>query len=321
MRSFSRIFYFFVIFFFAGFNVKAVEPIWGYENPLSSKKQPVSQSIWGWQHPIDEKVEENSETTQYIWEINAVSVPDYPVGSPMIAIVIDDLGISKERTERTINLPAPLTASFLAYADNLLKQTAAAKRGGHELLVHTPMEPMNEKNDAGPGALTTEMDKEEILDRLNLMLASFPGYVGINNHMGSRFTSNEEKMRIVLEELQKRGLLFLDSLTSKKSTGRELARRLEVPHTVRNVFIDHTREKDRVEKQLELLEAYARKHKTAVGIGHPHPVTLDALEKWIPEAKERGFVFVPISKIVRYQNQQGIKADGLDALNRHDEWD
>lgn len=70
------------------------------------------------------------------------------------------------------------------------------------------MEPINAKFNPGPGALRAEMTAEEIKDRLDLMLGSFPGYVGINNHMGSRFTADSRAMRAVMEEVEKRGLLF-----------------------------------------------------------------------------------------------------------------
>ena len=50
-------------------------------------------------------------------------------------------------------------------------------------------------------------------------------------------------------------------------------------------------------KQLDLLEKHALKRRTAVAIGHPHATTVNALKKWIPKAKEKGFVFVPISMI------------------------
>src|SRR6202022_3812185 len=57
-------------------------------------------------------------------------------GRPRIAVVIDDLGLDKKRTERTIVLQGPLTLSFLAYASDLPRLTGEARRAGHELLVH-----------------------------------------------------------------------------------------------------------------------------------------------------------------------------------------
>lgn len=254
------------------------------------------------------------------WLRYAVAVPDVPEDAPMIAIVIDDLGLNKKMTRRVIELPAPLTASFLAYADNLHEQTARASQAGHELLVHTPMEPLSEKHNAGTGVLKTEMTQDEIRDRLDIMLNSFEGYVGINNHMGSKFTADAEAMEAVIDEVKRRGLLFLDSLTSGNSTAKKIAQQKEIPYAVRNVFLDNTQEESKITDQLRLLERQARKHKMAVGIGHPHQATVDALKKWIPGAKERGVVFVPVSMIAAYL-QDEERLEHYQALNRHDEWD
>lgn len=223
---------------------------------------------------------------------------------PMIAVVIDDLGMNRRLTRRVLKLPAPLTASFLAYADDLPEQAAEASAAGHELLVHTPMEPLD--NNPGPGALMLGMDDDEIRDRLAMMLGSFSGYVGINNHMGSRFTADEHGMEVVLDEVNRRGLLFLDSLTGKNSAGKRIAREKGMPYAVRNVFLDNARESSKVMQQLRLLERLALKNKAAVGIGHPHPATIDALSRWIPEARRRGFALVPVSAVVRrLQEEQG----------------
>ena len=229
------------------------------------------------------------------WQANAVEVelPDYV--APMIAIVIDDMGLNRKMTRKAVELPAPITASFLPYAGNLESQTARAKEAGHELMLHLPMQPFSPRKDAGTGALTVSMSESEILDALNEALSAFDGYVGVNNHMGSRFTANSALMRIVLDELNRRGLLFLDSVTSKYSIGYEIAREIGMPAAARQAFLDNT--KAEIPHRLKELERYASKHGAAIGIGHPHKATIEALQSWMPDAAERGFVFVPVSTI------------------------
>ncbi|MBR1777281.1 MAG: divergent polysaccharide deacetylase family protein [Alphaproteobacteria bacterium] len=215
----------------------------------------------------------------------------------MIAIVIDDLGVNRSMTRAVLSLPAPITASFLAYADDLQKQAETAQSKGHELLLHAPMEPINSHFDPGTNALRSDMSEEEILQKLDLMLSSFTGYVGLNNHMGSKFTANKRAVSIVINELKKRGLLFLDSLTSADSVAWKSARDKHVPYAVRDVFLDNSLDEADIMAQLSLLEKRALKHHTAVGIGHPHKATVKALKKWIPQARKKGLVFVPISMI------------------------
>ncbi|MGO8915317.1 MAG: divergent polysaccharide deacetylase family protein, partial [Stellaceae bacterium] len=222
-------------------------------------------------------------------------------GRPRIAIVIDDVGLDKKRSERAITLPGPLTLSFLPYASDLPRLTEAAHRAGHELLVHVPMEPISRAEDMGPNGLAVNLGADEVLRRLRWDLDRFDGYVGINNHMGSRFTSDAASMTPVMEELKARGLLFLDSRTIGSSTGIELARRLGVPHAARDVFLDNEITAPAIAAQLAEVEQLARHHGSAIAIGHPHDVTLDQLTAWLASLRGKGFVLVPLSAIVKEQ--------------------
>lgn len=231
------------------------------------------------------------------WKIHAVPAPRMD-GRPMIAIVIDDMGIDKRRTARVSALPGPLTLSWLTYAEDLKAQTQAARRGGHEMMLHVPMEPMGEKYDPGPDVLEVKLSAEEIMRRLTWGLDRFDGYVGINNHMGSRFTAHAPGMEVVMRELGRRGLLFMDSVTTQKSVAPAIAQRHGIAFAARNVFLDNERDLQAVRTQLGKLEAHARKHGAAIAIGHPYDETIQALAGWLPGLASRGFVLVPVSTIV-----------------------
>lgn len=231
------------------------------------------------------------------WRRYAVAA-DVSNGGPMIAIVLDDLGIDVRRSSRAVALPAPVTLAFLPYADGLEGQTTAARQAGHELLMHIPMQPHGEDADPGPNALDMRLGAIEVLSRLDWDLARFSGYVGINNHMGSLFTESEEGMRLVAEGLRDRGLMFLDSLTSPKSVAASTVASYGVPTTMRDVFLDNTDTPEEVAMRLEQTEKVARKAGTAIAIGHPRDNTLDVLEAWIPKAKAAGFTLVPLTAVL-----------------------
>ena len=235
------------------------------------------------------------------WQRHAAKVSVAP-GQPMIAIVIDDLGLRRANTERAIALPAPLTLSFLTYARGLPRLAAAARRNGHELLLHVPMEPKDQRYDPGPRVLKVGHSSAELDRRLSWALARFEGFVGINNHMGSRFTATPGAMAHVMAELRRRDLLFLDSLTSPRSVAWQAALGARVPYARRDVFLDHgSRDPAAIRGRLEALERIARQRGYAVGIGHPHSATLRVVAEWLPEARRRGFALVPISAIVSRQ--------------------
>ena len=225
-----------------------------------------------------------------------------PERGPMIALVIDDLGLNRPKTWRTIELPAPLTLSFLTYAQGLPEMTAAARQRGHELMLHVPMQPIDPRENPGRNPLVTEETRERLSDRLIWGLGRFDGYVGINNHMGSRFTAWPEGMAVVMSEMRRRGLLFLDSLTTYQSVGSKVAERFGVPYAVRDVFLDNNAEDaGAIRRQLDKLEETALERGYAVGIGHPYPETLNVLSAWLPKVWGRGLRLVPISAVVRHR--------------------
>jgi polysaccharide deacetylase 2 family uncharacterized protein YibQ len=235
------------------------------------------------------------------WLKNAVASID-PGTRPMIAIVLDDVGATPGDVPGAISLPGPITLSIMTYAANASKIAAEAHRVGHEIMVHVPMEPINRDADPGPNALLVNLSAAEIAKRLDWGLAQFPGYVGINNHMGSKFTQNAAGMRVVLEQLKARGLLFLDSRTIANSVGDALAAELGVTHLQRDVFLDDVIDEADIMKELARTEAIARKHGVAIAIGHPHRDTVAALRQWIPEVQAKGFVLVPISAVAKKRN-------------------
>ena len=186
----------------------------------------------------------------------------------------------------------------MPYATRLHQQTQDAQEAGHELLLHMPMEPVG-PDDPGPGALLTNLPAEEVRARFDTALGSFTGFDGVNNHMGSKFTADPAGMEVVIEELQPRHLFFLDSRTSPKTVGESTAKQRGVPAIARDVFLDDELTLKAVNQQLAETERVARRKGFAVAIGHPHPVTLEALEAWLPQAEKDGFAFVPLRDLVK----------------------
>ena len=231
------------------------------------------------------------------WLRHAVAVA--PDERPAVAIVIDDAGLDRAGTARLNALPAPLTVSFLSYADDLRRQTALALAAGHEIFLHVPMAPLSDSHDPGPRALRPESPAREIRESLAWALSRTTGYVGINNHMGSRFTGDERAMDVLLGALKGRGLAFLDSRTTVASVGEAVAMRHDLPFAARDVFLDHDLDAGKIAGQLDRLEKIARGRGFAVAIGHPHPVTLDVLAAWLETLDERGLVLVPVSAIIK----------------------
>ncbi|MBE1237141.1 divergent polysaccharide deacetylase family protein [Phaeovibrio sulfidiphilus] len=231
------------------------------------------------------------------WKRHAVPAP--AGHGPAVAVIIDDMGLDRPRTRRIAALEGPLTLSYLTYAGNLREQMRAARGNGHELLLHMPMEPLNPKADPGPGALRLADSPEHITRTLRENLDRGESYVGINNHMGSRFTADAAAMTLVMEELSRRGLMWVDSVTSARTKGAVTAAAMGVPWASRTVFLDNDADSASVLKQLDELERAARRHGHAIAIGHPREGTIIALQAWLPTLEHKGIRLVPVSALAR----------------------
>ncbi len=216
----------------------------------------------------------------------------------LIAIVIDDVGLGKSITKEAIKLPKEITLAFLPYGRDIQEKTKKALEKGHELWVHVPMEPLNESVDSGPHTLKVKDSAPEIMQNLEWNLAQFDGYVGINNHMGSKFTAQPNSMEIVMKTLKKKKLLFLDSRTTPQSYGYHQALKNGVRAIERDVFLDNVDDEEKILAQLKKLEEKARQNGQAVGIGHPRKKTFNALYKWMSSLNDKEFVVVPLSRLM-----------------------
>ena len=224
-----------------------------------------------------------------------------------IAIVIDDVGMNRKQSRAVIDISGvPMTLAFLPYAPDLSALTEPALEAGHELLIHMPMEPMNGDIDTGPIALKSGMGKAELGEMLEKAFASFDGYVGINNHMGSRLTQDRAAMDFVMDVLEKRGLFYLDSKTIGSSVAAQAAREQGLEHAERDVFLDHEESLAFARGALRKLEKVALEKGHAIAIGHPKANTVTALKEWLPTLEARGFEIVPVSDLLQTPSESGM---------------
>jgi hypothetical protein len=229
----------------------------------------------------------------------APSRPSGEAAAPRAAIVFDDLGQRLSHLEQLASLEIPLTIAVIPGLPATAATVREASRLGIQLLLHQPMEPREEvAKDPGAGVLLTSMGTEEVRARLSENLAAVPGAVGVNNHMGSRFTEETAGLAAVMAELKARGLFWLDSRTTPATRGTEIAQDAGVRAIERDIFLDAEVSAEFVRGQVRRLLATARERGTAVAIGHPHPETIAALKELRAELLDSGVQLVPLSALV-----------------------
>jgi polysaccharide deacetylase 2 family uncharacterized protein YibQ len=218
----------------------------------------------------------------------------------LIAIVIDDLGQDIKQAKEVLTLPGNITVAVLPGLAQSKDVANLAKQASHEVLLHMPMEPLkNHEKTQTPGTLSAEMTPMAFLTTVSDDVESVPGAVGVNNHEGSALTENKEAMKFLMAELKARNLFFLDSLTNPKSVAYATAVEFGLKAARRDVFLDNEGDNPAyIHDQLATLVDIARKHGKAIGIGHPHPVTLSELRKWLADIGAQGIEIVPVSRLM-----------------------
>ncbi len=219
-------------------------------------------------------------------------------GYPRVAIIIDDIGFDKKLAYDLVAIEGNFTFSILpgspfgrTIAENLHTM-------GAEIMLHLPMEPVQYPEvDPGPGAILASMSPDVLIESLRKDIDAIPHARGVNNHMGSRITSLSPQMRQIFTILKQRDMFFIDSLTSRHSLCRQSARLFHLPFAQRDVFLDNIQDGDYIKKQLRQLVSVAKKHGSALGIGHPYKATLYTLKQEMPGIRKQVRI-VPASALV-----------------------
>jgi polysaccharide deacetylase 2 family uncharacterized protein YibQ len=218
---------------------------------------------------------------------------------PKVAIVIDDLGKESHLSQEILHWDVPITLSILPFTPRAKTIAREAHQQGKEVILHLPMEPHGyPKVQPGEGTLLHEMDDETLLRQLSKDIEAIPNIKGLSNHMGSRLMEDPEKMKVILSELKRRELFFLDSRTTPHTVGLQTANSLGLKAMERNLFLDNSQNGKDVKKQLEKLIHIALSTGKAIGIGHPHPSTIKSLKEMIPKMQEKGIEIVPLSELM-----------------------
>jgi len=218
-----------------------------------------------------------------------------------VALVIDDLGYDKESVENFLNLNIPINFAVLPKEKFTKEITEKFQKLNIPYLLHLPLEPHNiKKNYPGKAAILLSMTDRQIEEMFEEDLKSVGNPVGVNNHMGSKFTEDEEKMAVLLNVIKRHGLFFLDSHTSNKPVSHKVAKKVGIKCLVNNVFLDMVGDDpELIKKQFDVLLSVVKRNNKAIAIGHIERKTLpDVIRSIIPYFKEKNIEFVYLKDLL-----------------------
>ena len=217
---------------------------------------------------------------------------------PRLAIIIDDVGSDPAAADEIFVLSYPLTLSVLPNHPHSTQIAEEAHRRGYQVMLHLPME--SQANEAPEAQeLRIGMNTTDVARTLDEMLRSVPYAKGVNNHQGSRATSDPHLMAELMPLLRVRNLFFVDSRTTSATVAYDAAERDGVRSAFRNVpFLDDVQQEAAIRHQLELAIRGAQEKGEAIVIGHPHPETLRVLREVLPHVQSQSVQLVYVSSLV-----------------------
>jgi polysaccharide deacetylase 2 family uncharacterized protein YibQ len=222
---------------------------------------------------------------------------------PKIALMVTDIGLNSRSSNTAIdNLPGQVDLAYSPYGRNLQDWMDRGRAKGHEGFLMIPTEPVNyPANDPGPHTLITDLNPRDNLLRLDWVLSQVAGYVGVINHMGSKFTTSEEALTPILSDLQSRGLMLVDARSSRYSIAARIARTLNMPRAINDRYIDNVITAAEIQSQLRELEITANTFGVALGLARATPLTIDQIALWAETLSNKGIELVPVTAIANRQ--------------------
>ncbi len=218
----------------------------------------------------------------------------------VIVLVIDDFGYRNDNiSDGFLNLSIPITCAIIPGHTASKKFAEKAVSYGKEVIIHMPMESENYSPGEDEYKLLTSMTSELLENKLIQAFESLPEAIGMNNHQGSKATSDSKTMTVLASVLKDRGKYFIDSRTSSLTIGEKTMISFGVPTARRNIFLDNNNDLDKIEEQINKLANSAKKNGVAVGLGHARKNTLSVIEKVVPDLLDKGFVFQFASQVVK----------------------
>ncbi len=216
-----------------------------------------------------------------------------------LAIVIDDCGYDTASVSNLTALGFPFSYAILPYKNYSSACLDIVKSTGNVAMLHLPMEPMDRSAmSEGGNTILASMDKAKITELTRKAVNSLPGIRGVNNHQGSRVTSNEEAIRAVLQELKRDGMFFLDSRTSSNSLGVSIAQQLGVRTARNDLFLDNSSDVSAIRAQVLTAINIAQKNGSAIAICHARPNTVKAWQTYADEFRATGVKFVYVTELL-----------------------
>lgn len=206
------------------------------------------------------------------------------INRPKLVIILDDIS-TLYHAKKIKSLDMNITPSIFPVSKNYPNSVKTAAKFEF-YMIHLPLEAMRYMAEE-INTLKVGDSRAKIESQIAKIKSDFPAAIYINNHTGSKFTSDYNSMKTLFEVLKKYNMIFIDSYTTKDSKAGILSKEFGNKYIKRDVFIDNIRDEKSITKELRRAIKIAKTTGWAVVIGHPYRQTFAALEAMKDEIKSQ----------------------------------
>jgi polysaccharide deacetylase 2 family uncharacterized protein YibQ len=280
------------------------------ESPATTR--PKSKVYRGW-IPAGSKRSTLQTSTNEADDIELARIPSTRASNPAImesnppadpdsfaklAIIVDDGDYGGSLTETILSLSPKLTLSILPYTPLGTQIAEIGHSKGFEIMLHIPMENIDSEL-KHPGRLNTGMSESEIFRMTNDALKQIPHAIGVNNHTGSKFTTDAKAMALFIDTIKDLNLYFIDSKTTPETRAFDVSRAFGVASAERDLFIDHDNAIKEIRRRFKEVIAIAKRNGQAIAICHFRPNTASVLGELLSTLEAEGSTLVHASELVQ----------------------
>ena len=223
-----------------------------------------------------------------------------------LAIVIDDIGYRAREDDAIYNLPKEVSVAIIPVAPYATARANKAYAQKRDILIHLPMQPQNSAQLIEAGALFVGMGEDKVACLIESARMQVPYAIGLNNHMGSKATTDRQTMQYLMKALSAQQLFFLDSKTAGNSVAAKVAKEFGIKALERHIFLDDSDALEDVKRQFQQAISYARKNGLAIMIGHPRKHSIAVLERGLSNLPD-DIQLVSLSSLWRDEKVEPVK--------------
>ncbi len=221
-----------------------------------------------------------------------------------ISIVVDDFGtIGGELLSGFLALDKEVCFAIFPDEQYSVQTMNLAKEQGRITIIHIPMEPIGYPEvNPGKNPILVQYDTHQIDKILSRAIEQLPCCEGVNNHMGSLATTDEDVMNAVMATLKKHNKFYLDSRTSNVSVAYSVAQKNHLRSYRNDLFLDSPNiSQSTMDAKLNQIIELSNRNQNVIAITHCHNSDkLDYLKRIISRLKAAGFTLIPLTDIDKY---------------------